>query len=126
LLFASALINAETSEASTAPVIRIRPPAANSTSITPAAEAATAAGNACRSGVIANRRKADPLIRPRLLLNCANQKPRPRSPAPRMQEIRMDIMAARDLGDVRLRRQRLLDQPQLLSLSPPPSPLRAR
>jgi hypothetical protein len=42
-----------------------------------------------------------------------------------MQKIRMDIMAARDLGDVRLARKRLLDQPQLLNLSPPPSPLRA-
>ena len=64
-------------------------------------------------------------VRTAAVLNCANQKPRPRLPAPRMQEIRMDIMAARDLGDVRLGRQRLLDQPQLLSLSPPPPPLRA-
>jgi hypothetical protein len=42
---------------STAPVIRIRPPAANSTSITPAAEAATAAGKAGRSGEIATAAK---------------------------------------------------------------------
>src|SRR6266567_2989164 len=36
LLFASALISADTVDASTAPVIRIRPPVANSISITPA------------------------------------------------------------------------------------------
>jgi hypothetical protein len=36
LFFVSALISADTVEASTAPVIRIRPPAANSISITPA------------------------------------------------------------------------------------------
>jgi hypothetical protein len=36
LLFASALISADTVEASTGPLIRIRPPVANSISITPA------------------------------------------------------------------------------------------
>jgi len=36
LLFASAFISADTVDASTAPVIRIRPPLANSISITPA------------------------------------------------------------------------------------------
>jgi hypothetical protein len=42
-----------------------------------------------------------------------------------MQEIRVDIVPAPDRGDIRLRRQRLLDEAQLLSRRPTPSPLRA-
>ena len=38
-----------------------------------------------------------------------------------MQQIRMNIVSARDLGDRRLRRQRLLDQAQLLRTRPPTS-----
>src|SRR5262245_49257136 len=43
-----------------------------------------------------------------------------------MQEMRMNIMSARNLSDLRTRRQRLLDQPELLGRRPSPSPLRAR
>ena len=52
--------------------------------------------------------------------------PLPSTTPPRMQRIRMDIVPARDLGDRGLRRQRLLDQAQLLSPRPPSSSLRAR
>jgi hypothetical protein len=68
LLFATAFISAATVEASTAPVIRIRPPVANSMSMTPAlsgvgagdagpgsdttATGLNAAGNCARSQVV--------------------------------------------------------------------------
>jgi len=51
--FASTWISAETIEASTGPVIRIRSPAANSTLITPALSATRGKGVASGFGVIA-------------------------------------------------------------------------
>src|SRR5580692_7168633 len=53
LPFASAFISAVTVGASTVPVIRIRPPVANSISITPALSATAGADAASGSGVIA-------------------------------------------------------------------------
>src|SRR5271165_363407 len=59
LLRASVSISAETRQASTGPVIRIRPPAANSISITPAAGPDGAAGKTA-SGAIATAAKRAP------------------------------------------------------------------
>jgi hypothetical protein len=49
---------------------------------------------------------------------------RARLPPPNGEQIRMDIMSARNLDNTGRRRQTLLHDPKLLSSGPPPSPLR--
>src|SRR5206468_7692707 len=47
-------------------------------------------------------------------------------PAPKVEHVGMNVVPARNLGNARLARKTLLDDPQLLSRRPAPSPLRAR
>jgi hypothetical protein len=107
-------------------VIRIRPPAANSISITlPASECAVDAKLALtvQSQPRQSRSRQQGALGPR------RRRPSKHLAAPaaaRNEEIRMSIMSTRDPGDLRPRRQCILDYPELFSGRPSTSPLRAR
>jgi hypothetical protein len=60
---------------------------------------------------------------PRCRIGPAGERSGARLPPPNREQIRVDIMSARNLNNPRCGRQTLFDNPKLLGSGPPPSPL---
>ncbi len=118
----SAVTTALSVAGSTALVIRIRTPAANSISIAP--QFPEGVVNGCRPGPMGTAAK-------RTSSSCRCSKPRlasedacARLPPPHREQIQVNVTSARNLDDTARWRQTLFDDPELLGSAPAPSPLR--